>query len=82
MSVAEFYMKTNKNITATIRTSFLLGAFVNLVKATINFFMSVRQSAPDILARTGPIFIKFCILVFSKKICRENSSFIQIWREY
>jgi hypothetical protein len=42
-----------------------------LGRATISSFMSARQSAPNNSARTGPIFIKFFISVFSKNLLRK-----------
>ena len=48
-----------------------LGAFEKLGKATISSFVSARQSATNNSARTGPIFIKICILVFSKNLSRK-----------
>jgi len=49
----------------------LLGVFAKLRKENIRFVMSGRLSAWNNSAHTGRIFIKFCILVFSKP-CREN----------
>jgi hypothetical protein len=61
----------------------LSGAFAELLKATIIFFLSVRPSVRPAWknsAPTGRIFLQFDILVFSKKH-RENSGFITIWQE-
>jgi hypothetical protein len=55
----------------------IIDAFAKLRKATISFLMSVRLSARNKSASTGRIFIKFDIEYFSK-ICRENSSFVNI----
>jgi len=54
-----------------------LGALAKLRKATNNFVMSVCLSACNNSAPSGKNFTEFVIENFSK-ICRENSSFINI----
>ena len=59
-----------------------LGAFAKLRKATISFVMSVFRSV-----RTKKTWLPLdwvslnFISEYFSKICRENSSFVKIWRE-
>jgi hypothetical protein len=56
-------------IRKAVVSSPLLSAFTKLRKATVSFVMSVRQSASNIWASTGRIFMKFDICFYSK-ICQ------------
>ena len=59
-----------------------LGAFTKVWKAIINFVMSVRLYAWNISSSTGRNSLKFYIWVlFGKKKCLENSSFVKIGKE-
>jgi len=69
---------TNRHVFSSVFS----GALTRLRKASTNFVMSVRLSTWNNSAPTGPIFVKFDIWVFFKKIYLENSSLIKIWQEY
>jgi hypothetical protein len=65
------------------RNDAFLGALENSRRGTIRFMPvrpSVRLSAWNNSAPTARMFTKFDIWVFLE-ICRENSSFIKIWKE-
>ena len=63
-------------------TCVFLDVFAKLRKTTIGFIMSVCPFVcPSIRPHgTSWMFIKLCFIIFSK-ICRENSSFVQIWHK-
>jgi hypothetical protein len=58
-----------------------LGAFAELRKGTVSFFMSVRLSAWNNSAPTGRNFRNFIFQIFSK-ITLKNSNFIKIGHKY
>jgi len=76
---------TNISITnhaLTSRCVLFLGDFAKLRKAIISFVMSVRPSVR--MERLGSHWTDFhanLIFVYFAKICRGNSSLIEIWKE-
>ena len=62
--------------------SAFLGTLAKFRKATISFAISVRSPAWRQLVSHWMDFYEIWRLINYLKICRENSSSIQIWREY